>query len=48
MHFDFDEVVEDYIDEQEECGSDNKAIRFSIRCLDFHMKIPETALDKKP
>lgn len=39
--------MEDYIDEQEECGSEQKAIRFSIRCLDFQMMMPE-ANDKKP
>lgn len=32
--------IEDYIDEQEECGSEQKAIRFSIRCLDFQMMMP--------
>lgn len=39
--------VEDYIDELEEVGSEQKAIRFSIRCLDFQMMMPE-ANDKKP
>jgi len=32
--------IEDYVDDQEECGSDQKAIRFSIRCLDFQMMMP--------
>lgn len=32
--------IEDYIDDQEECGSEQKAIRFSIRCLDFQMMMP--------
>jgi len=40
---DFD-FIDDHIDDEEECGGATRAIRYSIKCLDFHMMMAEKSL----
>lgn len=38
------EFIDDHIDDEEECAGANRAIKYSIRCLDFHMMMAEKSL----
>ena len=38
------EVEDDHIDDEEECNGAERAVKFSIRCLDFHMMMAEKEL----
>ena len=44
LNSEFEFEADDHIDEQEECGDGKRAVRYSIKCLDFNMLEAEKKL----